>query len=155
MTPNQIYSGLCHAKQRFVWHHKLCREDKLCRKFGSGFTLIELITAVVIIAILVSIAVPTYNKAVENAREREARTNLELIYNAQKLYRIDKGAYAGTFALLASYIEDPNVKAQYYTFAIAAASASAFEAIATRKNDATKSFIINEAGSIYEPDKPF
>jgi prepilin-type N-terminal cleavage/methylation domain-containing protein len=113
-----------------------------------GFTLIELITTVIIIAILVSMAVPTYNKAVENAREREARTGLELIYNAQKLYRVDKATYAGTFAALASYIENPNNKSQYYTFAITAAAANTFTATATRNNDATKVFTITQSGTI-------
>lgn len=55
----------------------------------ASFTLVEIITAIVIIAILYSIAVPTYEKMMEKNRGEAASFNLTSIYNAEKRYKLD------------------------------------------------------------------
>ena len=123
------------------------------KKF-KGFTLIELMVVIIIIAILAGMAVPTFTKSMENAREKEARTTLELIYNAQRMYKIDKKLYAtgpGTngeaFTYMSSYIENPNLKSDYYNFSVTGTTVS-FSATATRKGDALKVFTIDNNGKI-------
>lgn len=115
----------------------------------KAVTLTELLIIVIIIAILAGMAVPRFTKSMEDAREREARTTLELIYNAQKIYRLDKDVFAGGFGWLTSYMEDPNTTADYYAYRIplADATATTFTAQAQRKN-ATKTFQIDETGAI-------
>ena len=54
----------------------------------QGFTLIEILTAVVIITILVAIAVPLYEKTIERSRLAEARTVLHRLQDA-KLHTMD------------------------------------------------------------------
>ncbi len=51
-----------------------------------GFTMIELLTVVVIIAVLVAIAAPQYGKAVERARATEAMTFVKNINDAIYTY---------------------------------------------------------------------
>ncbi|MBR4355413.1 MAG: prepilin-type N-terminal cleavage/methylation domain-containing protein [Elusimicrobiaceae bacterium] len=49
----------------------------------NGFTLIEILVAVLIMGILVAMAVPTYEKAIEKSRIAEARTMLKRIYDSK------------------------------------------------------------------------
>ena len=53
-----------------------------------GFTLLEVLTAVVIVTILVAIATPLYEKTIERSRLAEARTVLSRLQEA-KLYTMD------------------------------------------------------------------
>jgi type IV pilus assembly protein PilE len=46
-----------------------------CKK-SSGFTLIELMIAVVVVSILVAIAIPSYTNSVRKARRTEAKNSL-------------------------------------------------------------------------------
>jgi len=61
-----------------------------------GFTLIELIIVCVIIGILASIGVPTFQKARERVLDNEAKANLKLIIAAEKIYRMENATYYGS-----------------------------------------------------------
>lgn len=58
-----------------------------------GFTLIELMIVVAIIAFLSVIAVPNYFKFLAKSRRSEAYMNLGSIYTAQKAYWAENGTY--------------------------------------------------------------
>ncbi|MGE5644759.1 MAG: type II secretion system protein [Acidobacteriota bacterium] len=55
-----------------------------------GFTLIEIMIVMTIISILVSIAVPMYQKAIVRAKESLLRSNLFTIRNMIDEYTVDK-----------------------------------------------------------------
>ncbi|MGC9198689.1 MAG: type II secretion system protein [Acidobacteriaceae bacterium] len=57
---------------------------------SRGFTLIELIIVMAIIAILVSIAVPIYSNMVRRAREAVLREDLHTMRTAIDSYTVDK-----------------------------------------------------------------
>ena len=58
-----------------------------------GFTLIELIVVMAIVALLVSIAAPRYFRSVERARESTLRTSLNVMRDAIDQFAADKGRY--------------------------------------------------------------
>ena len=59
----------------------------------SGFTLIELIVVMAIVALLVSIAAPRYFRSVERAKENSLRTSLNVMRDALDQFASDKGRY--------------------------------------------------------------
>ena len=65
----------------------------LRRPHARGFTLIELIVVMAIVALLVSIAAPRYFLSVENAREQSLRTSLRVMRDAIDQFHADKGRF--------------------------------------------------------------
>ena len=63
---------------------------------GAGFTLVELMVVLVIIALLLTIAVPRYFGAVENGKRSVQRQNIAAIRDAIDKYRGDQGSYPQT-----------------------------------------------------------
>ena len=59
----------------------------------EGFTLIELMVVVLIIAILLAIAIPTFLGARERAQDRAAQSNLRNALTAEKVYYTDNQQY--------------------------------------------------------------
>ena len=62
----------------------------------EGFTLIELMVVVLIIAILLAIAIPTFLGARSRAQDRAAQSNLRNALTAEKTYYTDAQAYSAT-----------------------------------------------------------
>lgn len=58
---------------------------------GSGFTLIELMIAMAVVSILVSVAVPMFNKALTRGKETILRQNLFSMRTVIDEYTYDKG----------------------------------------------------------------
>jgi type IV pilus assembly protein PilE len=62
--------------------------------YKKGFTLIELLITIVIIAILVSVAYPSYLSYVQKTRRTEAQSTLIELANRQEMYYLDHHVYA-------------------------------------------------------------
>lgn len=60
-------------------------------KQESGFTLIELVVVMAIIAILASLAVPVFTAQIKKAREAVLQEDLHVMRNAIDAYTMDKG----------------------------------------------------------------
>jgi len=70
------------------------------RNKKAGFTLIELLVVILILGILIAVAIPLYLTSVRNAGTRTVQANVKTIAQASQAYRVKKGAYPTTLALL-------------------------------------------------------
>lgn len=102
------------------------------RRQAGGFTLLELLVVIVIIGVLASVAIPSFGNAIERGRCREAQTTLQVIFQAERIFRLDNGGF-GTMAdlLNGGYMTNPNPNANW-NFTIPANAAATFTARATR-----------------------
>lgn len=66
------------------------------RRDDEGFTLIELMVVVLIIAILIAIAIPTFLGARQRAQDRAAQSNIRNAFTAEKVYYTDNQAYTAS-----------------------------------------------------------
>ena len=70
--------------------------------FGKGFTLIELMVVLSIIALLLSLAVPRYFHSVSKAREATLRQDLDTMRDAIDKFHGDNGHYPASLQELVS-----------------------------------------------------
>lgn len=61
------------------------------KKKNKGFTLVELVIVVAILAILVGLLAPQYTKYVENSRKAADASNMDELVNAFKIYALSGG----------------------------------------------------------------
>ena len=65
-----------------------------------GFTLIELIIVIAIVALLVAVALPSYRDHVRKSRRAEAQAYLMSVAGRQSQFLVDTRAYATTLATI-------------------------------------------------------
>ncbi len=76
-------------------------------KRQSGFTLMEVLVVVAILAILAAIVVPQIMNRPDEARRVAAKADIAAIVQALKLYRLDNGNYPATDQGLLALVQRP------------------------------------------------
>ncbi len=79
------------------------------RRAKSGFTLIEIMVVVAILAILASVIVPKIMSRPDEARAVAARQDIATIVQALKLYRLDNMRYPTSEQGLAALVSRPTI----------------------------------------------
>ena len=77
------------------------------KKCLDGFTLIETLLAVLIVAILASIAVASYARYIERVRVLQAQTTIQVLSVKIKLYELTNQAYPVSLTTLGDDPLDP------------------------------------------------
>lgn len=90
------------------------------RKTIAGMTFIELIIALAIMAILLTIAYPLYEQQAQRARRADAQTALQMIALAEERYYTSHGAYTTDLGILDLHAKLQNGTSEYayYTLTI-------------------------------------
>jgi prepilin-type N-terminal cleavage/methylation domain-containing protein len=109
----------------------------------SGFTLVELLIVVGLIAVVAAIAVPNLIQARRSAHSASAISSLRLIHSCQYSYRSSAGIY-GDLSAIGPYISDPLLRAgqkSNYAFTVTPDAARPTEAYAARATPAVASAV--------------
>lgn len=100
----------------------------------SGFTLIELMIAVAILAVLSAVALPLYNNYIQTSREGVLVNNISTIEVFQEDFRLRTGAFLTSAANLAAITTAIGWQPQSNdgtTYSIAAGAGTSYEVTAT------------------------
>ncbi len=79
--------------------------NRSSRRTRQGFTMIDVMTVVLIIGVLASVGVNRYQKYVARAKRPEAVMAFRALATAQREYLLTNGKYSGTFDALGFRIE--------------------------------------------------
>ncbi len=112
------------------------------KRSNKGFTLIELMIVVVIIAVLAALAIPRYMRAATKSKQSEAREVLKQIYTMERAYFIEHETYvlngitaSAANPLAYSVIAIEIMPSARYTYTITMSSPTQFSCVATANLD--------------------
>ena len=106
------------------------------RKTPRGFSLIEVVVTMTILAILISFSTPSVMRSLEQSHADLAGAGLRMVSTAQRFYWLQNRTYAANLQTLIDdglIDQDLQATAPRYEFSIASASATGFQAQARRR----------------------
>lgn len=77
----------------------------------EGFTLIELMVVVMIIAVLIAIAIPSFLGFRKSAQDRSAQSEIRNVLLSEKAFWLDSGDYTETAADITAFEPNANLDA--------------------------------------------
>lgn len=86
------------------------RVDNIYQRLRRGFTLVELLIVIIVIAVLAAIAIPKFANSSQRGKESALKADLKVLRNAVDLFKTDTGAYPGSIADLAATSAPANGK---------------------------------------------
>lgn len=108
-----------------------------------GFTLVELLVTMTIMAVLISLALVSYQGARRSARDGKRKAELEEIRSALEMYRADEGIYPPDLPTLdgAGYIEVPSDPIAGRSYSYNRTSANAYNLCAALEINTGSSYL--------------
>jgi type IV pilus assembly protein PilE len=116
------------------------------KKGASGFTLLELMIVVVVVAILAAVALPSYRDYITRSQLAEAYTNLADVSTKLELYFQDNRTYVGGCA--AGTVAPLPATPKYFAFTCPTLTATAYtvQGAGNAGNTTGFTFTIDQAG---------
>ena len=122
------------------------------RRAVSGFTLIELMIVVALIAVLAAIVLPSYQDSVRKARRTDARGALTTVAQLLERFNTEKNTYVGaTLGTATTDLYKAGSDNGYYTLSLSNLAAGTFTITATpvggQANDGCGTYTLDQAGT--------
>lgn len=115
-------------------------QEVIQRQIKNGFTLVELMVVVAIIAILAAIAMPQFMTATDKARTAKETADMQVIKNATQLYLLDKNVTTPPTVetlykegYLTEHVKD--TKDKEYTISLENKNGNSFKSIVVTKQE--------------------
>ncbi|MDP1649111.1 MAG: type IV pilin protein [Rubrivivax sp.] len=118
------------------------RVDHPARPPGRGFTLIELMIAVAIVALLAAVALPSFLDSIRKSRRAEAFGAISAVQQAQERWRSGRTTYCSNLSAAPTAdppgLNFPGTTANgYYTLALSGVSGTGYTITATAASSQT------------------
>jgi general secretion pathway protein G len=97
------------AGERTFFHRGVACLARGASGHSAGFTFIEIMVVVAILAILAALVVPRIMGRTDDAKRTAAKVQIRNIEGALQLYKLDNGVYPSTEQGLKALIEKPSV----------------------------------------------
>ena len=78
------------------------------KKKDKGFTLIEIIIVVIIMSLIATLIVPRLFKKVEKSKKQITKTQIVMVENAVKMFKLDTGRYPSSAEGLEALMKKPD-----------------------------------------------
>jgi type IV pilus assembly protein PilE len=104
-------------RRRHVQNHAMSRRPRFGRRPLRGFTLIELMIAVAIAAILGAVVFPSFMDSMRKSRRTEAFSAISAVQQAQERHRSNSASYADSLGGL-GIGSSTTTPGGYYTLAV-------------------------------------
>jgi len=78
------------------------------KKKNTGFTLIEIIIVVIIMSLIATLIVPRLFKKVEKSKKQITKTQIVMVENAIKMFKLDTGRYPTSAEGLEALMKQPD-----------------------------------------------
>jgi len=124
---------------------------KAIRRLGrdEGFTLIELMVVVMIIAVLIAIAIPSFLGFRKSAQDRSAQSELRSVLLAEKAFWLENGDYTETNGDITAFEPNANVGDAIATSVVLQLNATSNDTVCmTRTAESGNTFAIWESSSL-------
>lgn len=126
-----------------------CNRGSIHRR---GWSLVEVVVVLTMMAILVSLSVPIFRRALEQAQADIAAANLRAVWSAERLYWLENHVYSSDLnELRALGLLDPSLlsSSSAYVYQLQSNGATAFTATATRNGSTLWSgtLIVDQSGN--------
>lgn len=122
---------MCALREGRLLQFLFNEERSMRRRPDKAFTLMELMVAVMIVAILSTMAAVTYVRVYEKAKGDQAIATLRMIRAAERVYWTDWNAYAdlpfgtcASFLITQGYLQCPNTPGSPFDYEIAVLGAT-------------------------------
>jgi type IV pilus assembly protein PilE len=132
----------------------MSRSPKTASTVAAGFTLVEIMVVVSVIAILTAIAIPFFGRALEQSQANVAAANLRAIWAAQRWWWLENSTYTSNLQtdLANNGLIEPQIATATtpYQYSVVLTDSNTFTATATRTLSPTwsGSFTIDQTGQV-------